>query len=78
MKTSSTLSLVVVVAVSAVLIPAVGLLTIGIGGTLALILERAALVTPTPVSWLVAATPPILLLLGVSLIVGACRRLGWL
>lgn len=52
----------------AILIPAIGLLTIGVGGTLALFLERAALVTPSPAAWLPAATPPILLLAGIWLI----------
>ncbi|HET7717438.1 MAG TPA: hypothetical protein VFK86_17590, partial [Bauldia sp.] len=52
----------------AVMTPAVGLLTIGVAGTVALVLERSALVTPTPVAWLIAATPPVLLLLGVWLI----------
>ena len=58
----------------AVLIPAVGLLTIGIGGTLALLLERTTLVTPTPGSWLVAATPPILLILGIWLLASRPRQ----
>jgi hypothetical protein len=59
----------------AVAIPAAGLVTIGVLGTLALFLERATVILPTPVSWLVAATPPILLAAGAMLIASRPSRI---
>jgi hypothetical protein len=56
-----------------VAIPAAGLATIGVFGTLALFLERATMVLPTPVSWLVAATPLILLAAGLVLLLSRPR-----
>ncbi len=60
----------------AVAIPAAGMATIGVLGTLALFLDRSTLVLPTPVSWLVAATPPILLIVGAMLIGSRLQRVS--
>lgn len=58
-----------------VAIPAAGLVTIGVLATLALFLERATLVLPTPVAGLVAATPLILLAVGGMLIASRPSRI---
>jgi hypothetical protein len=58
-----------------VAIPAAGLVTIGVLGTLAIFLERMTLVLPTPVAWLVAATPLILLAAGAMLIASRPSRI---
>ena len=52
----------------AVAVPAVGLVTIGIAGTTSLILDRESLVLPTPFAALVAATPPLLLVIGLAIL----------
>jgi hypothetical protein len=52
----------------AVLVPAVGMATIGILGTLSLVLDRADFVPQSIGAWLTAATPPLLLLIGLALV----------
>jgi hypothetical protein len=52
----------------AVFVPGVGLVTIGLAGTLSLALDRDQIVLPTIVAWLVAATPLILLIVGGGLL----------
>ena len=53
----------------AVLVPAVGMATIGILGTLSLVLDRADFVPQSAGAWLTAATPPLLLLIGLTLLI---------
>jgi hypothetical protein len=51
-----------------IMVPAIGMVTIGIVGTLSLMLDCATFAPQSGVAWLVAATPPILLLVGVVLL----------
>jgi hypothetical protein len=51
-----------------IMVPAIGMVTIGIVGTLSLILDCATFAPQSGAAWLVAATPPILLLVGVALL----------
>ena len=51
-----------------IMVPAIGMVTIGIFGTLSLLLDRASFAPQSAAAWLVAATPPILLLVGVALL----------
>ena len=53
----------------AVLVPAVGMATIGILGTLSLVLDRADFAPQSAGAWLTAATPPLLLLIGLTLLI---------
>ena len=53
----------------AVLVPAVGMATIGILGTLSLVLDRADFAPQSAGAWLTAATPPLLLLIGLALLI---------
>jgi hypothetical protein len=52
-----------------VFVPAIGMVTIGILGTLSLVIDRAAFVPQSPGAWLTAATPPLLLLIGLALLI---------
>lgn len=47
-----------------VFVPAVGMVTIGFTGTLAMVLEQASFLPGSVLAWLVAATPPTLLVVG--------------
>ncbi len=47
-----------------VFVPAVGMVTIGFTGTLAMVLEQANFLPGSVLAWLVAATPPTLLVVG--------------
>ena len=51
-----------------VAIPGLGMLTIGVAGTLALLIERASIQPPTPLGYAIAATPILLLLVGLYLL----------
>lgn len=51
-----------------IMVPAIGMVTIGIVGTLSLILDCATFAPQSGAAWLVAATPPILLLVGGALL----------
>ena len=51
-----------------IMVPAIGMVTIGIVGTLSLVLDCATFEPQSGAAWLVAATPPILLLVGVALL----------
>ena len=53
----------------AVLVPAIGMATIGILGTLSLVLDRADFAPQSAGAWLTAATPPLLLLIGLALLI---------
>ena len=48
----------------AVFVPAIGMVTIGILGTLSLVIDRADFMPQSAGAWLTAATPPLLLLVG--------------
>ena len=48
-------------------IPGAGMLTIGVAGSLALLVERASIQPPSPVGYAIAATPILLLLAGLYL-----------
>jgi len=50
-------------------VPAVGMATIGILGTLSLVLDRADFAPQSAGAWLTAATPPLLLLIGLALLI---------
>jgi hypothetical protein len=52
----------------AVFVPAIGLITIGIFGNLSLILDRATFAPQGGAAWLIAATPLVLLLIGLALL----------
>jgi hypothetical protein len=52
----------------AIFVPAVGMVTIGIVGTLSLVLDRANFVPQSAAAWAVAATPSILFLIGAALL----------
>ena len=51
-----------------IMVPAIGMVTIGIVGSLSLVLDCATFAPQSKAAWLVAATPPILLLVGVALL----------
>jgi len=51
-----------------IMVPAIGMVTIGIFGTLSLILDRANFAPQSVAAWLVAATPPMLCLVGLALL----------
>lgn len=53
----------------AVFIPAVGMVTIGILGTLSLFLDRATFMPQSNAAWAIAATPPVLFLVGILILV---------
>jgi hypothetical protein len=53
---------------SEVLVPAIGMVTSGLGGTIALILSRSSVAPPTLLGYLTAATPVILFLIGLFLL----------
>jgi hypothetical protein len=52
----------------AIATPAIGMITIGFCGTLSLLLDRATFLPATPIGWVVAATPPTLLVVGALLL----------
>lgn len=52
----------------AVFVPAIGMITIGVFGTLSLILDRATFMPQSGAAWAVAATPLLLLLIGLGLL----------
>jgi hypothetical protein len=52
----------------AAFVPAIGMITIGIFGTLSLILDRATFAPQSGAAWLIAATPLMLLLVGTALL----------
>jgi hypothetical protein len=58
----------------AVAVPAVGLVTIGVAGAASLLIDRDSLVLPTPWAGLVAATPPLLLVIGIAILASRPRR----
>jgi hypothetical protein len=51
-----------------IMVPAIGMVTIGIVGTLSLILDCATFAPQSGAAWFVAATPPILFVVGVALL----------
>jgi hypothetical protein len=51
-----------------IMVPAIGMVTIGVVGTLSLILDRANFAPQSALAWLVAATPSILFLVGLALL----------
>ena len=51
-----------------IMIPAVGIVTIGVLATLALVLSRADFAPQSPLAWIVAALPVILLAIGLALL----------
>ncbi len=51
-----------------IMVPAIGMVTIGIFGTLSLILDRATFAPQSGGAWLIAATPPVLLMVGIALL----------
>jgi hypothetical protein len=51
-----------------IMVPAIGMVTIGIVGSLSLVLDCATFSPQSKAAWLVAATPPILLLVGAALL----------
>jgi hypothetical protein len=51
-----------------IMVPAIGMVTIGVVGTLSLILDRANFAPQSAAAWLVAATPPVLFLVGLALL----------
>jgi hypothetical protein len=59
-----------------VAVPAVGMTTFGLAAVVALIVERAAIVPPSPLGYLTAATPAMLLLLGLFLFSPGASRLS--
>jgi hypothetical protein len=52
----------------AIMVPAIGMVTIGIVGTMSLMLDCATFAPQSGAAWLVAATPPILLIVGAALL----------
>jgi hypothetical protein len=57
-----------------IFVPAVGMVTIGVLGTLSLFLDRNVFAPQSTVAWIVAATPPILLLIGGALLLSRGAR----
>jgi hypothetical protein len=51
-----------------IMVPAIGMVTIGIVGTLSLMLDRASFAPQSGAAWVVAATPPTLLVVGIALL----------
>jgi hypothetical protein len=51
-----------------IMVPAIGMVTIGVVGTLSLVLDCANFAPHSAAAWIVAATPPILLVVGMALL----------
>jgi hypothetical protein len=52
----------------AIVVPAIGMVTIGIVGTASLLLDRSLFAPQSPAAWAVAATPLVLLVVGLALL----------
>ncbi len=52
----------------AIFVPAIGMVTVGIVGTLSLILDHVTFAPQSIAAWAVAATPPVLFLIGAALL----------
>ncbi len=49
-------------------VPAIGMITIGVVGTLSLVLDRASFLPQSGAAWFVAATPLVLFVIGLALL----------
>jgi hypothetical protein len=58
----------------AVYVPSIGMITIGILGTLSLFLDRATFLPQSGAAWAIAGTPPVLLMVGLALLLSRPAR----